>query len=241
MLKGVDLRKILFLDIETAPQKASFEELSDKFKSLWEKKSSYFRKEGDTPASVYNRAGIYAEFGKIICISFGIINSNKSGSSLRIKSFFDDDEVKLLKQFCTLLNTSFSQPDYFLCAHNGKEFDFPYIARRCLINGLQIPEILNTSGARPWEIRHYDTMELWKFGDYKNFTSLDLLTAVFGLPSPKNDIDGSDVWRVYWQDHDLERIARYCESDVYALSQVFLKYLGISIIPENQVFSVTFS
>jgi len=222
MLQNIDLQNVLFLDIETVPQQPSYEEVTDeRIKKLWDHKAERLkREEEDTPKSLYPRAGIYAEFGKVVCISVGFFNAGE----LRITSFYDHDEAKLLTDFARMLNRHYSELEHRLCAHNGKEFDFPYMARRMLINGIELPALLDIAGKKPWEIKHLDTMELWKLGDYKNYTSLDLLTAIFGIPSPKDDINGADVWRVYWQDDDLERIKTYCQKDVVSLAQLFLAY-----------------
>lgn len=224
---------ILFLDIETVPQKAEFSELTEPFQHLWEKKSSYFRDETQLAGDVYERAGIYAEFGKIICISAGVIVQKNGERFYRVKSFHDQDEKKLLSGFNQMLEKLTSNPAKKVCAHNGQEFDYPYIARRTLINGLPIPKILDIAGAKPWEIkdRLLDTLQMWKFGDYKNYTSLDLLCAVFNIPTPKDDIDGSQVARVYYQEGDLDRIIRYCEKDTLALANLMLRYKGEPIIP----------
>jgi len=222
MLQNIELQNILFLDIETVPQMPSYEDLKDeRLKKLWNHKADRLKKaDEDTAESLYPRAGIYAEFGKIVCISVGFFN----GGVLRITSFYGHDEHQLLLEFSKMLNRHFSENEHLLCAHNGKEFDFPYMARRMLINKIELPKLLDIAGKKPWEIKHLDTMELWKFGDYKNYTSLDLLTAVFGIPSPKDDINGADVWKVYWQDDDLERIKTYCQKDVVSLAQLFLSY-----------------
>jgi DNA polymerase elongation subunit (family B) len=232
MLDQVKNENVLFIDIETVPQYPDFENVPDIFKKLWEVKASKFPgTEGETPATLYERAGIYAEFGKIICISAGFIN----GGMLRIKSFAGKDEPALLIEFANLLNSRFRKPEFQLCAHNGKEFDFPYIARRMLVNGIKIPSILNSAGKKPWEVQHLDTMELWKFGDYKNYTSLALLTAIFNIPTPKDDIDGSQVGRVYWEEDNLNRIVEYCQKDVIAIVQLFLKYKGENILPAENI------
>jgi len=228
-LNKIDLRKILFLDIETVPMVANYSELPERFKKLWDKKASYLVKENDTPESIFNRAGIYSEFGKIICISVGFIREQDDERELRIKSFAGDDEKQLLVEFSDMVRSYFNKPNSLLCGHNGKEFDFPYIARRMLVHGIPIPEVLNTAGKKPWEVRHLDTMELWKFGDYKHFTSLDLLAAIFDIPSPKDDIDGSEVAGVYYEEKNLDRIVEYCEKDVKTLVNIFLRYRGEAI------------
>lgn len=235
MLENINIEKVLFLDIETVPLSASFQDLPEESKTFWEKKANQIRKEGVSIEEIYERAGIYAEFGKIVCISFGIIYFREGSPYARIKVFADHDETKILKDFADLLCKLNSQKDLLLCAHNGKEFDFPYISRRMLINGIAIPAVLDVSGRKPWETTFLDTMELWKFGDYKHFTSLNLLTHIFGIPSPKIDIDGSQVAKVYWQNNDLARIAKYCQHDVLAIIQLFLKYKGCELIPAERV------
>jgi len=232
MLKNTELGNILFLDIETVPQKPSYEELDERFKKLWDKKVEHLRKsEEETSSNLYPRAGIYAEFGKIVCISVGYFHN----STLRITSFYSHDEEQLLLDFSKMLNNHFTGGSYLLCAHNGKEFDFPYIARRMIINKIELPVLLDIAGKKPWEINHLDTMELWKFGDFKNYTSLDLLTAIFGIPSPKDDINGADVWKVYWQENDLERIKTYCQKDVISLAQLMKAYRIEPLILDDDI------
>ncbi|MBN1252288.1 MAG: 3'-5' exonuclease [Bacteroidales bacterium] len=239
MLDEIKENNILFLDIETVPEYPVFEEMPENLKDLWIKKTKYFRDE-NTPETenFYERAGIFAEFGKIICISVGFISNSKQKRKLRIKSFYSDNETELLSAFIKLLNSSFYDKDHYLCAHNGKEFDFPYIARRILINNLKLPKLLNIAGKKPWEIKHLDTLELWKFGDYKHYTSLNLLTAIFNIPSPKDDINGSDVAKVYWEEKNLDRIVTYCEKDVVAIVQLYLKYRGQDLIFNENIESV---
>ncbi|MEI7896988.1 MAG: 3'-5' exonuclease [bacterium] len=238
MLENHNIENILFLDIETVPQYPDHSQLPSNFAALWEKKAgqlSRFEKfSGDNspkPEEVYGRAGIYAEFGKIVCISTGIFRNK----SLWIKSFSGDDEQDLLAGFIDMLNKSKDKQIYFLCAHNGKEFDYPYLIRRMLINGLPVPAILDLSGKKPWEVPHLDTMDLWKFGDYKNYTSLELLAAVFGIPTPKDDINGSDVGGVYWEEHDLPRIVAYCQKDVITIVNLFLRFKGKPLIDDETI------
>lgn len=239
MLQNLDLTQILVLDIETVPQYPSYDELPDTWKHLWTKKSLTLRNnEGSSESELYPRAGIYAEFGKIICISCGFFSSSGRTYQFRVKSFYGDDEVKLLTEFSQMLERHFGDPSHSLCAHNGKEFDYPYIARRCLLNGLEIPSLLNIAGKKPWEINLLDTMELWKFGDFKSYTSLELLAAAFGIPTPKDDIDGSKVWTVYWNDKDLERIKIYCEKDVITVAQLLLKFRNESLLEPQQIITV---
>lgn len=235
MLSEIDFKNVLFLDIETVPQSASFKILPEKARELWDKKSFYFRKEDQEADAVYEKAGIYAEFGKIICISVGMITKEKKPFGIRIRSYSGKDEMIILKDFATMINKFAAGKEVYLCAHNGKEFDFPYIARRMLINGLKLPGILDSAGKKPWEIKHLDTLELWKFGDYKHYTSLDLLTNIFNIPSPKNDMDGSMVAEVYWEQGDLKRIAEYCQNDVLAIAQLLLRYKGMDLIPLENI------
>jgi DNA polymerase elongation subunit (family B) len=233
MLESIDLQQVLVLDIETVPQYATYEEMPDIFKDLWEQKTRQKRSEGETAAEYYPRAGIWAEFGKIICISVGMYNRQEGKTALRIKSFAGHDEFQLLAEFNDLLNKQ--APALTLCAHNGKEFDFPYLCRRMLVNSLEIPCQLHLSGKKPWEINHLDTMDLWKFGDYKSYTSLDLLAAIFEIPTPKDDINGSDVHWVYWKDQDLSRIKVYCQKDVLTTAQLLLRFKRMPLISEELI------
>lgn len=233
MLENIDLQQVLVLDIETVPQYASYRDVPTQLTELWEQKTNYNRKQGETAEEYYPRAGIWAEFGKIVCISIGIFTRVNGLLGLRVKSFFGDDEQQVLGDFTELLNR---QPTSFmLCAHNGKEFDFPYLCRRMLINCMPIPTQLQIAGKRPWEINHLDTMELWKFGDYKNFTSLNLLAAVFNIPTPKDDISGADVHHVYWVENDLKRIAIYCQKDVITTAQLLLRFKCQPLIKDDHI------
>jgi 3'-5' exonuclease len=236
MLQIRDFSKILFLDIETVRGHKTFEALPEEWQQLWDGKTKSQRAENQSPKDFYlERGGILAEFGKIVCISVGFIYHGKSGREFRVKSYFGDDEREILIAFSNLLNNHFNSPQHQLCAHNGKEFDFPWIARRLVIHGLPIPQILNTAGKKPWEVNHLDTMELWKFGDWKNFTSLKLLTACLGIPSPKDDIDGSQVGVVYYEENDVARIARYCQKDTLAIAQVLLRFCNEPLITPEEL------
>jgi 3'-5' exonuclease len=231
------LNNILFLDIETVPQFSAYGELPDDWKKLWDTKSSSLVKyhEGQTNESLYPRAGIYAEFGKIVCISCGVLQGNGEQRKLILKSFYGDDEKLLLHQFIEMLNKWAAGEQKFLCAHNGKEFDFPYLCRRMIINNLAIPAILNVSGKKPWEVNHFDTLELWKFGDFKSYTSLNLLAHTLGIQTPKDDIDGSMVWEVYWKEKNLERIITYCQKDVVTVAQVLLRMGAEALLKEKNI------
>lgn len=237
MLQKINLEHILFLDIETVPEEENYQKLSDDKKELWDHKSQYQRKDEFTPEEFYERAGIWAEFGKIVCISVGYFNLNGDTRNFRVTTFHGE-ESKLLKEFKNLLDGHFSHPKYVLCGHNAKEFDFPYIARRMLINRIDLPFKLNLFGKKPWEISHLDTMELWKFGDYKHFTSLKLMANVLGIPSPKGDIDGSMVRQVFYEDNDIDRIVKYCELDVITTAQVFLRLKNEDLLEEDEIKNV---
>jgi 3'-5' exonuclease len=232
MLATVNIGNILFLDIETVPRWESYEKMPEVFQKLWEHKASFFQNsDSQTAEEIFDRAGIYAEFGKIICISVGNIHQG----ILKIKSYYGDDEKQLLLEFAELLNKYFYKDNQSLCAHNGKEFDYPYLARRMLVHGIDLPSLLDTSGKKPWEIKLLDTMELWKFGDFKSYTSLSLLSALFDIPTSKDDIDGSDVARVYWKEKNLKRIVTYCQKDVISIVQLFLRYQNKPLISEDMI------
>lgn len=240
MFENIIPEDILFIDIETVPQYPNLVQAPEAIQHLWDKKSCTFRTETQEASDVYNRAGIYAEFGRIICISAGVIAMRDGQRTYKVKSYCDNDEKKLLLSFNTMLESFTSNPKKKLCAHNGCEFDFPYIARRTLINGLTLPKILDISGAKPWEIkeRMLDTLQMWKFGDYKSYTSLELLCAIFNIPTPKDDIDGSQVASVYYEENNLERIVRYCEKDTLALANLLLRFKGEAIIHPEKMLAV---
>jgi len=241
MLDKLNFNTILFLDIETVPEFSDYSSLSEKKQKLWEEKTAYKRRnnakdEDEISAEdFYSHAGIWAEFGKIICISVGFINGEHKHREFRIKSFFGHDEKKILEDYADLLNQHFNKPNHLLCGHNIKEFDNPYIARRFLVNQMALPKILNLFGKKPWEVPHLDTMDLWKFGDYKHFTSLKLLTEILGIESPKGDIDGSQVRQVYYEEKDLDRIVKYCERDVVAVAQVLLRFAGKNLLETGEI------
>ena len=236
MQKQNQLENILFLDIETVPQTYSYKDIDAKTKELFDSKVRFRLNDENTYDELYERnAAIFAEFGKIVCISVGFVRENNMERSIRLKSFYHDDEKTLLIQFKKLLEEHYNAPFHVLCGHNAKEFDFPYLCRRMLITGVSLPNILNISGKKPWEIKHLDTMELWKFGDFKAYTSLALLCHVFEIPTPKDDISGADVARVYYEENDLERIARYCEKDVAALIQLFLRMKGEELVADANI------
>ena len=236
MLENISIHKILFLDVETVPVVPLFSELSKEFQLLWTEKTRWQRSEGQTPDEFYGlKAGLMAEFAKVICVSVGYIYEKNNTSFFRIKSFYGDDEQLLLNDLKILLDDKFATKGHYLCAHNGKEFDYPFLCRRMIVNGVSLPKILELAGKKPWEVRHLDTMELWRFGDYKHYTSIKLLAALFDIPTPKDDIDGSQVAKIYWQEHDLERIRVYCQKDTLTVAQILLKYMGKPKLTEEQI------
>lgn len=237
MLKKIPADRLLFLDIETVPEKQNFDELDEETRQLWEDKSRYKRGIEQSAEEFYRNAGIWAEFGRIICISAGFLTYRGQKRNFRVTTFHGE-EKELLLRFKNLLEDHFNGPQHLLCAHNGKEFDFPYIARRMIIHGISLPAKLDLFGKKPWEIPHLDTMELWKFGDFKHYTSLKLMAKVLGIPSPKEDIDGSMVRDVYYKDKDLDRIIRYCELDVVTLAQVFFRLRNDPPLENDEILRV---
>lgn len=236
-LHKINLEHILFLDIETVSEFENHDEMTPVKQQLWEDKTAYQRRDDFTPEEFYDRAGIWAEFGKIVCISVGYFKYKGAQRMFRTTSFYGE-EKELLIQFKNVLESYFNQPQHVLCAHNGKEFDFPFIARRMIIHGIELPVKLNLFGKKPWEVPHLDTLELWKFGDYKHYTSLKLLTNVLGIPSPKDDIDGSQVKDVFYKEKDIDRIIIYCEKDTVAVAQVVLRLRQEELLDDSEIISV---
>jgi len=234
-------KNFLLLDIETVCSQASYDELSERMQKLWDKKALTLKKGDETITNAdcfYDRGAIYAEFGKIICIAFGAYYWNeKDEIAFKVSSFAGDDEVQLLLQFKALIE-KYPAEQLILCAHNGKEFDFPFICRRMLIHRIEIPKALQITGKKPWELLHQDTMDLWKFGDYKSYTSLDLLAAVFDIPGSKNEMSGDQVTKVYYEENDLAKISRYCREDVVVLAQLYLRLHCFDQIPEGNILRV---
>lgn len=236
MYQNVNPENILFIDIETVPLFSSWDEVPGNWQELWKKKADTLkRSENETAGSIYGRAGIYAEFGKIICISLGMLSYSDGQERFRMKSFAGDDEKQLLEEFAALLRKRFNRDVFRLCGHNVKEFDIPFIARRMIINGVQLPSLLDISGKKPWEVQHLDTMEMWKFGDFKSYTSLTLLATVLGIPTPKDDIDGSQVCSVYYEEKNLPRIVAYCQKDVFTVAQVLRRFRNEPLLAPDAV------
>jgi 3'-5' exonuclease len=235
------LKNILFIDIETVSVQPSFDMLTEGLQKEWERKAKFLKHSTDpeaNAASIFtDKSGIFSEFAKVVCIGFGSLHQHGDEWKLRLKALTNDDEKVLLNEFCEVL-TNFTKfyPDLRFCGHNIKEFDIPFLCRRMIINGVGLPVCMQLGGKKPWEINHLDTLELWRFGDYKHFTSLSLLAEVLGIPSPKDDINGSMVGDVYWNEHNLPRIAKYCQQDVLTAARVFLKLRGINDIHPEPVF-----
>lgn len=235
MLDKVQLDKVLFIDIETAP-------LFDRYSALTEEEKQFYSvkvppvNEEQSDDERYQRAGLFAEFGRIVCISIAYIRDTRIGKEIRLKSFYHSDEEVILKDFSSLLESHFSSPYHVICGHNIKGFDIPFICRRLMIHRLPIPAIINVIGKKPWEINHLDTMEIWKFGDFRSSASLALLCSVFGIKTPKEDISGADVAEVFHRDNDLPRIKRYCENDVVATVQLFLAMKGDNLVDEGSIY-----
>ena len=227
-----EIEKILFIDIETVPITYKYDELDESTKELWNKKWQYNK--DISPEQQYNKAGIYAEFAKVVCIGLGYYHQNK----FRVKTISSTNEVEILNQFAELLKSPFNTYSHLLCAHNGKEFDFPFLCRRFLINNLPLPKILQIQGLKPWEVKHIDTMDLWKFGDVKNFSSLNLLAHVLGIPSPKDEMDGSMVGQTFYEEKDLAKIAKYCQKDVITLARVYNRFAGAGNLTDDDIIFV---
>ncbi len=235
------IKSLLLLDIETVAAYPSYEELSPRMQQLWDKKADKLRKGGDERTNAelfYQQGAIYSEFGRVVCIGFGGFYWNdRDELAFKVRSFSNPDEATLLKEFKALVE-KYPADQLVMCAHNGKEFDFPYLCRRMLIHGIELPRAMQIAGRKPWEILHQDTLELWKFGDYKNYTSLDLLAAVFDIPGSKNEMSGAEVTPVYYEEKNLEKISRYCREDVVVLAQLYLKLHCLEAVSEQNIFRI---
>lgn len=227
-----DIEKILFLDIETVPLVYKYSDLNENTRELWDKKWQYNKEVSGEQQ--YAKAGIYAEFAKVVCIGLGFYNQKK----FRVKTIASENEMTILTEFSDLLKQHFNTSSHLLCAHNGKEFDFPFLCRRFLINNLPLPKTLQLQGLKPWNVNHIDTMDLWKFGDVKNFSSLNLLAHVFGIPSPKDDMDGSQVGKIFYEDLNLEKIEKYCKKDVITLARVYNRFMGSGNLSDDDIIFV---
>lgn len=236
-MQNIRLDSILLIDIETVPQYASFNDMDDNWKTLWEEKTLRSLPEATTPSEFYpQRAGVMAEFSKIVCISVGYFKKENDAYQLRIKSFYGDDEKQLLKDFLVLLQQAEANSNrWSFTGHNIKEFDIPFICRRLIVHSLHIPPALDFQNMKPWETNIIDTFQYWRFGDYKHYTSLKLLAATLGIPSPKDDIDGSMVGEVYWKENNIERIVTYCQKDIVTTGNIVLRFKNMPLLATGDV------
>jgi uncharacterized protein YprB with RNaseH-like and TPR domain len=228
-MSSIKLENILYIDIETAPIHDQYNSLSETEKELWDKKMFYVK--DSTPEEQYAKAGIFAEFAKVVCIGLGF----NAGGKFRTKAIAGENEQDILSEFTKLLELHFNTKDHFLCAHNGKEFDYPFLCRRMLVNKMSLPKLLQMQGFKPWEVKHLDTMEMWRFGDIKNFTSLNLLAHIFNIPSPKDDIDGSQIAQVFYEEKNIERIKTYCIKDVVTLARIYQALKGFEVLQDADI------
>lgn len=239
-IQNLPLERIIYLDVETVPSVAHYDKLNKGMQIAWDKKCRFIDKENaeKSPSDKFKEyAGIYSEFGKIVCISMGIATKKDDEWFIRLKSYYGDNESTILEDVAEVLQKSLSSKKFdYICGHNIKEFDIPYICRRMMVNGLSLPDCLQMAGKKPWELDHLlDSLSLWKFGDYKHYTSLDLLMNLFEIPSPKDDIDGSDVGKVYWDENDCSRIMKYCEKDVLAVINLFFRWNGLDLVDKKNI------
>ncbi len=233
----IKAENLLIIDIETVPIYKSYTELGENMQKLWDRKSQKLEPENtNTEATFAKYAGIYAEFGKIICIGLGYFIKKDNEYTLKIKTLSGHDEKTLLEEFATVCNKFFKGSEKQFCGHNIREFDIPYICRRSFINQVYLPSILtDLQNKKPWENPMLDTLQFWKFGEYKNFTSVDLLSSVLHIPTPKDDIDGSEVANVYWQQNNLERIVKYCSKDIVTVGQILMRLNGMKLMNEQEI------
>ena len=228
-MSEIKIEHILFIDLETAPIQYRYNELSQTTKELWDKKILYVK--DTTPEQHYAKAGIFAEFAKVVCIGLGFMSNGK----FRTKAIAGENEKEILMEFSSLMKSHFYKEEHFLCAHNGKEFDYPFLCRRLLVNQLPLPKLLQIQGFKPWNVKHLDTMEMWRFGDIKNFTSLNLLAHIFNIPSPKDDIDGSQIAQVFYEEKNIDRIKTYCIKDVVTLIRIYQCLKGLEPIQDSEI------
>ena len=235
-MQNIAVENLFFIDIETVSCSENYELLTDEWKELWTEKINKALPDNITPEEYYpRRAGIMAEFAKVVCISFGYIKTENGKSQLRIKSFYSEDEKEILEKFIDTVCQMQAKNNWCFTGHNIKEFDIPFLCRRILVNNISIPGCFNFQAMKPWDVPVLDTLHLWRFGDYKHYTSLKLLAATLGVPSPKDDIDGSKVGEVYWSEKDLQRIALYCQKDVATVANIILRFKNLPLLSEEQI------
>jgi len=234
-----DIKNLLVIDVETASIVPEYESLPERFKPLWDRKAKKFDQEASVEDVFKNKAALLAEFGRIISIGVGYFHKNEEEETcLRVKTFASDDEKEILADFKSLVEDKFDQKKLTFVAHNGKDFDYPFLCRRMLVNGISLPIVLDFYNKKPWEIPHEDTMQMWRFGELRNYTSLETLAALFDIPSSKNDLDGSMVSRVYHEEGDLERIKTYCQNDVIVTARIYLRMQVLDDVKPENIFKV---
>ncbi len=241
-MNTTSLNKYFVIDIETVPQSPDYTMLSNEWQRRWLQKIAKTIPESISPEDSYQqRAGILAEFGKIVCISIGCFHEDRNGElTFLIKSIYGDNEKVLLQSFLKASDKFCERKNGFLFAgHNIREFDVPYICRRLLINGLTLPHYLCLNDKKPWEVEMFDTLHWWRFGDYKNYISLDLLAGVMDVPTSKTDIDGSMVQHVYYKEKNLPRIAEYCQRDVEVVANLLLRFNNKPLLKQDNIRVVT--
>lgn len=245
-----------FVDTETIPGYKDFNDMPEELARMYERKFGHELANND-PDKFDNfedhyraRAALYPEFGKIVCLVIGVIfvDDKDKQEKLKLKTLCGRHEDKLLAEAAPIIDKFDS-----LVGHNSKEFDFPYLCKRFYVHGIQLPQILNIAGKKPWEVSLIDTMELWRFGSFKGSTSLELFAHCLGLPSPKQDMTGADVAKVYYEMFDhmkdgelpfeaesaaIQKIGKYCQGDVVTLANCYrkLKYQSV-IASENVIYS----
>lgn len=240
-MQQIVLENLFLLDIETVSGSQHYHLLNDEWKELWTEKV-FKSLPPDINAEQYYpmRAAILAEFAKVICISIGYFKKENNELQLRIKSFHSETEQEVLGGFITALQQLHAKnARWVFTGHNIKEFDIPFLCRRMLVNNIEIPRYFDFQNMKPWETPVLDTLHLWRFGDYKHYTSLKLLAAALGVPSPKDDIDGSKVGEVFWTEKDLARIALYCQKDVATVANVILRFKNLPLLKNEQIVFVS--
>jgi hypothetical protein len=237
MITTTPLENLLIIDIETVSEKQDFASLDSHWQELWSEKLGRSLPENVSAEEYYPlRAGVMAEFARIVCISIGYFRKEAGSLQLRVKSIYGEDEKILLKSFTeTVDQLELARRNRSFTGHNIKEFDIPFLCRRLIINNLKIPGYLDFQTMKPWETNIIDTFQHWRFGDYKNYTSLKLLAAALNIPSPKDDIDGSMVGEVYWKQKDILRIARYCQKDVVTVANLVLRFKNLPLLTDAEV------
>lgn len=236
-MQNISIENLFLIDIETVSCCENYELLTDDWKELWTEKIYKNLPDNTTPEEYYpKRAGIMAEFAKVVCISIGYIKKEDDIMQLRIKSFYSEDEKEILEKFIeTVCQMQTKNNNWCFTGHNIKEFDIPFLCRRILVNNICIPDCFNFQSMKPWDVPLLDTLHLWRFGDYKHYTSLKLLAATLGVPSPKDDIDGSQVGEVFWKEKDLKRISFYCQKDVATVANIILRFKNLPLLTEEQI------